>query len=187
MCQVALDRGAQIAADRGDGAAADRWRSEAQAVQSAILEEAWDPGVRALCEHLGGGGLDASVLALPLRRVVPADHPRMRATTEAIAKGLDAGGGLLFRYDPERSPDGLPGHEGAMLLCSFWLVEVLALQGRTQEAWDLFERLCGYANRLGLLPEQIDPSSGAFLGNFPQAFSHVGMVSSAVRLARGRR
>lgn len=186
MCQVALDRGARMAQAVGEPAAAARWGRGAEVVRAAILDQAWDPRSGTLREHLGGGHLDASVLALPLRRVVTADDPRMRATTDAVASRLAAGGGLLYRYDPARSPDGLPGHEGAMLLCSFWLVEVLALQGRLGEAWDLFERLCGKANALGLLPEQLDPGTGAFLGNFPQAFSHVGLVSSAVRLARSR-
>src|SRR5690606_36713398 len=113
------------------------------------------------------GGLDAGLLALPLRRVLPATHPRMRATTAAVARHLGAGGGLLYRYLPEESPDGLPAGEGAFLLCSFWLVDNLAYQGRLDEAGELFESLCGRANPLGLLPEQIDPGTGAFLGNYP--------------------
>ena len=150
-------------------------------------EEAWDPAATALTEALGGGGLDASLLALPLRRVVRADHPRMRATVEAVTARLHAGPGLLFRYLPAHSPDGLPGAEGAFLLCSFWLVDNLALQGRLDEAMALYEALCARASPLGLLPEQIDRSSGAFLGNYPQAFSHVGLISSGVTLARVRR
>jgi GH15 family glucan-1,4-alpha-glucosidase len=184
MCQVALDRGALMAEAFGWRECAPAWRRQAEAIRAAIIEEAWDPGANAFTEHLGGGGLDASVLALPLRRVIPARHPRMLATADSVARRLGAGRGLLYRYLPEESPDGLAGGEGAFLLCSFWLVESLALQGRTREASDLFETLCGCANGLGLLPEQIDPSSGAFLGNYPQAFSHVGLVSSGVRLAR---
>jgi GH15 family glucan-1,4-alpha-glucosidase len=106
----------------------------------------------------------------------------MIATTDAVRRRLGAGNGLLYRYLPDESPDGLPGHEGAFLLCSFWLVDTLAAQGRIDEALELFESLCARASPLGLLPEQIDPSTGAFLGNFPQAFSHVGLVSSAVNL-----
>jgi pentatricopeptide repeat protein len=137
-----------------------------------------------LTEHLGGGGLDASLLALPLRRVLPANHPRMVATTAAISACLGAGKGLLYRYLPEESPDGLPGHEGAFLLCSFWLVDNLAKQGRLDEAMELYDSLCARAGTLGLLPEQIDPGSGAFLGNYPQAFSHVGLISSGINLMR---
>jgi alpha,alpha-trehalase len=128
--------------------------------------------------------VDASLLALPLRRVLRADDPRMVATTAAIVERLGVGEGLLLRYRPSESPDGLPEPEGAFLLCSFWLVDNLALQGRLDEAMALYDELCAYAGPLGLLPEQIDPQSGAFLGNYPQAFSHVGLISSGVTLAR---
>jgi alpha,alpha-trehalase len=184
LCQVALDRGAWLAARFGLPGEIERWRATAEEIRRAILEEAWDPVANSFSEHLGGGGLDASLLALPLRRVVPSDHPRMIATTEAIVRRLGAGKGLLYRYLPGESPDGLAGEEGAFLLCSFWLVDNLAGQGRLDEAVDLFESLCRRANPLGLLPEQIDPATGTFLGNYPQAFSHVGLISSAVKLAR---
>jgi GH15 family glucan-1,4-alpha-glucosidase len=184
LCQVALDRGARLV-ERfgllGDGTA---WRTVATHITNTVLEDAWDEKMQALTEHLGGGGLDASILSLPLRRVIPADHPRMVATTAAIAERLGAGQGLLYRYLPDESPDGLPGHEGAFLLCSFWLVDNFAKQGRLDEAMELYDSLCARANPLGLLPEQIDPSSGAFLGNYPQAFSHIGLISSGVNLAR---
>jgi GH15 family glucan-1,4-alpha-glucosidase len=184
LCQVALDRAARLAERfRLPGDTAD-WQATAQTIRDAILNEAWDPERNSLTEHLGGGGLDAGLLALPLRRVIPADHPRMVATTEAIRRRLDAAGGLLYRYLPEQSPDGLPGHEGAFLLCSFWLVDNIARQGRLQEAADLYDSLCARAGSLGLLPEQIDPGSGAFLGNYPQAFSHIGVISSGFNLAR---
>jgi GH15 family glucan-1,4-alpha-glucosidase len=184
LCQVALDRGARLAERFGLPGDVAGWRVEAARIQQAILDEAWDPKIQALTEHLGGGGLDASVLSLPLRRVLAADHPRMIATTAAVAERLGAGHGLLYRYLPEASPDGLPGHEGAFLLCSFWLVDNLAGQDRLDEAMALYDALCARAGPLGLLPEQIDPGSGAFLGNYPQAFSHVGVISSGVNLAR---
>ncbi len=187
MCQVALDRGARLAKRFGLPGDADGWRTTAEEIRRAILDEAWDSKTNALSEQLGGGGLDASLLALPLRRVIPAGHPRMVATTAVIVERLGADGGLLYRYLPDESPDGLPGHEGAFLLCSFWLVDNLAAQGRLDEAMDLFEALCARANPLGLLPEQIDPGSGRFLGNFPQAFSHIGVISSGWNLARRAR
>lgn len=184
LCHVALDRGARLA-ERfdlpGDTIA---WRNEAETIRRAILELAWDPERSLLTEHLGPGGIDASLLSLPLRRVVAADHPRMLATTNAIRSHLDAGGGLLYRYRTHESPDGLPAGEGAFLLCSFWLVDNYAWQGRLQEARDLYDRLCSFASPLGLLSEQIDPSTGHLLGNFPQAFSHVGVISSGLNLAR---
>jgi len=150
-----------------------------------VLERSWDEGAHTLNEHLdGGGGLDASLLALPLRRVVPADHPRMVATTAAVADRLSAGDGLLYRYLHADSPDGLPGDKGAFVLCSFWHVENLAKQGQVDEAAELYRSLCARASSVGLLPEQIDPSSGEFSGNFPQAFSHIGVIAAGVTLGR---
>ncbi len=184
LCQVAMDRGAKMIERFDLPGRGSLWRAAAEEIRAAILDEAWDEKLNSLTEHLGGGGLDASLLCLPLRRVIPADHPKMAATAAAIAERLGAGDGLLYRYLPHVSPDGLSGREGAFLLCSFWMVDNLAYQGRLDEAIDLFHSLCGRANALGLLPEEIDPSSGAFLGNFPQAISHVGLISSAVNLAR---
>ncbi|HEX2317034.1 MAG TPA: glycoside hydrolase family 15 protein [Thermomonospora sp.] len=187
MCQVALDRAATIGERFALPGPIGTWRATADTVRRLILEESWDEDAQCLSEHLdGGGGLDANLLALPLRKVVPADHPRMTATTAAIAERLSAGDGLLYRYLHERSPDGLPGEEGAFLLCSFWLADNLALQGRVEQAEELFDALCGRASPLGLLPEQIDPSTGAFMGNFPQAFSHIGVIAGGVTLARAK-
>ncbi|MFI7360005.1 glycoside hydrolase family 15 protein [Streptomyces avidinii] len=188
MCQVALDRAARLCRRLGLPGDADTWNREAHALTERILTDAWDARAGTLTADLGGAGdLDASLLALPLRRVLPADHPRMAATARAVADRLDAGGGLLYRYLPTATPDGIDEPEGAFLLCSFWLVDNLAGQGRTDEAWELFERLCSHTGPLGLLPEQIDPADGSFLGNFPQGLSHVGLISSAVVLARTQR
>lgn len=184
LCQVALDRAARLAQRFNLSGDAQGWQAAAEHIQRDIIEKAWDSRLNSLTEHLGGGRLDASLLALPLRRVIPADHPRMIATTAAICHHLGAGQGLLYRYLPRESPDGLPGHEGAFLLCSFWLVDNLAKQGRVDEAMELYDSLCSRAGTLGLLPEQIDPATGAFLGNYPQAFSHIGVISSGVNLAR---
>ena len=183
LCQVALDRGARLAQRFGLHGDVTGWRAAAEEIRRAIVDDAWDPRANSLTEHLGGGGIDASLLALSLRRVLPADHPRMMATTDAVRRRLGAGKGLLYRYLPRESPDGLPGDEGAFLLCSFWLADNLAWQGRLDEARALFDSLCARANPLGLLPEQVDPTSGEFLGNFPQAFSHIGLISSGVNLA----
>jgi GH15 family glucan-1,4-alpha-glucosidase len=185
MCEVALDRAAAIGDRLNLPGPIAAWRAAADQLRQTILDDSWDESAQTLSEHLdGGASLDASLLALPLRQVVPADHPRMVATTAAIAKRLSAGDGLLYRYLHDESPDGLPGDEGAFLLCSFWLVDNLAEQGRVEEAQELYASLCARASPLGLLSEQIDPASGEFIGNFPQAFSHVGVISSGVRIAR---
>ncbi|MFE9319463.1 glycoside hydrolase family 15 protein [Nocardia sp. NPDC052278] len=187
MCHVALDRAASIGERFGLPGPTAAWRLTAGDVRESILKRSWDEQARTLSAHLdGGGAVDASLLALPLRQVVPVDHPRMVATTAAVAERLNAGGGLLYRYLHDESSDGLPGNEGAFVLCSFWLVDNLALQGRVEEAEQLYASLCARASTLGLLPEQIDPSTGAFVGNFPQAFSHIGVIASGVNLARAK-
>ena len=190
MCHVAVDRALRIAEICGLPHPRERWRLEADRIHRTLLEHSWDPDRGTFTEHLtppgqaGRGGLDGSLLTLPLRRLIAADDPRMVATTEAVRRHLDAGDGLLYRYLHTESPDGLAGGEGAFLLCSFWLVDNLAGQGRIDEAHGLYESLCGRATELGLLAEEIDPTTGAFLGNFPQAFSHVGVISSGWNLAR---
>jgi len=192
MCHVALDRGARLAERHGMPGDVQGWRKEADLIREAILERAWSDELGSLTEHIGpDGGLDASLLTLPLRRVVDANHPKMKATTEAVVAHLSAKGaksdGLLYRYLPEASPDGVNGEEGAFVLCSFWLVDILADQGRIEEAEALFESLCDRANPLGLFAEEIDPQTGRFLGNFPQAFSHIGVITSATNLQKRKR
>jgi GH15 family glucan-1,4-alpha-glucosidase len=185
LCQVALDRAARLGERLGFPGPIAGWASAAEQLRRVVLDDAWDDERQTLSEHLGGGGsLDASLLALPLRRVVPAEHPRMVATTAAVADRLSAGNGLLYRYLHDESPDGIAGDEGAFLLCSFWLVDNLTKQGRIDEAGELYASLCGRASPVGLLPEQIDPSSGEFVGNYPQAFSHIGVIASGVTLTR---
>ncbi|MEU1543667.1 glycoside hydrolase family 15 protein [Actinacidiphila glaucinigra] len=187
LCQVALDRAARIGQGLCLPGSVGRWRASADRLRHLILEQSWDEDAKTLSAHLDGGGvLDASLLALPLRKVVPAAHPRMVATATAIAERLSAGGGLLYRYLHTDAPDGLPGDEGAFVLCSFWLVDNLAAQGRLEEAEELYASLCARASPLGLLSEQIHPITGEFMGNFPQAFSHIGVIASGVNIARAR-
>jgi GH15 family glucan-1,4-alpha-glucosidase len=188
LCQVALDRAARLSERLGLPGPAEEWRMAADELRERIISDSWHEATQTLSAHLDGSGvLDASLLALPLRQVIPARHPRMLATVAAVQQRLSAGDGLLYRYRHDESPDGLPGDEGAFVLCSFWLVDNLAHQGRLDEAEELYAALCARANPLGLLSEQIDPSTGALMGNFPQAFSHVGIIASGVNLARARR
>lgn len=182
ICHVALDRGARFVREHGLDGDADRWERVADDIRTAILERAWSEERQALCQGFDSHALDAAILALPLRRVIPANHPLMVKTTEAIERELGAGDTLVYRYLHTESPDGLSGDEGAFLLCSFWLIDNLTLQGRLDEAMARFEQMCDRTNDLGLLPEQIDPASGRFLGNFPQAFSHLGLILSGVAL-----
>lgn len=187
LCQVAVERGARLAGLRGLEAEAKAWRADAERIRTTIRDHAWCEKLQSFAQHLrpdpAGAACDASLLALPLRRVIEADDPRMVATTRAVRERLGAGRGLLYRYHPAEAPDGLSGSEGAFLLCSFWLVDNLCLQGRIDEAMELYDTLCAHANPIGLLPEQIDPSDGTFLGNFPQALSHVGLITSGLGLS----
>jgi GH15 family glucan-1,4-alpha-glucosidase len=187
MCHVALDRAAAIGERLSLTGPIEEWKAAAAKLQKTILDGAWNEAAQTLSEHLDGSdSVDASLLALPLRRVVPADHPRMIATTRTIVDRLSPGDGLLYRYLHKDSPDGIAGDEGAFLLCSFWLVDNLAGQGRLDEAEELYASLCARAGPLGLLSEQINPSTGELTGNFPQAFSHIGVIASGVTLARAR-
>lgn len=189
MCQVAVDRALRIAEATGRTCPVERWRAARDDIRAALRDQAWDPDREAFTEQLARdgsshGGLDGSLLALPLRRVVDFTDPRMIATVEAVRRELDAGDGLMYRYRHDISSDGLVGSEGAFLLCSFWLVDNLTGQGRLDEASALYDSLCARANHVGLLSEEIDPRDGSFLGNFPQAFSHIGVIASGHRLAR---
>ncbi|MCV7151390.1 glycoside hydrolase family 15 protein [Mycolicibacterium pyrenivorans] len=189
MCQVAVDRALRIAKLIGRTCPTQAWRSAHDEISVSLRDGAWDPVRQTFTEQLSldgsaRGGLDGSLLALPLRRVVEFTDPRMVSTVEAVRRELDAGDGLLYRYRHDVSSDGLDGDEGAFLLCSFWLVDNLAGQGRLDEAVELYDSLCSRANHLGLLSEEIDPRDGSFLGNFPQAFSHIGVISSGINLSR---
>lgn len=192
MCQVAVDRALRIAELTGRACPTDAWRTAHDEICATLLDGAWDPTRKTFTEQLSldgsaRGGLDGSLLALPLRRVVEFTDPRMVSTVEAIRQDLDAGDGLLYRYRHDVSSDGLDDDEGAFLLCSFWLVDNLTGQGRLDEAMELYDSLCSRANHVGLLSEEIDPRDGSFLGNFPQAFSHIGVISSGFQLARAIR
>lgn len=177
MCWVALDRAIRMADFlRADAARVERWRTEAGVVRRAILEQGWSEAAGAFVQSFGGDVLDASALVLALVGFLPPGDPRMRSTIEAAAARLTDARGLVYRY---RAPDGLAGGEGAFLLCTFWLAEAWALAGETARARAVFEAAVAHANDLGLLAEEVDSASGELLGNFPQAFSHIGLVNAA--------
>ncbi len=183
MCWVAVDRGLRIAEECGFECDRDAWQQTRDQIRNQVLEKGYNKERGCFTQAYGYEDLDASLLALPLRRFIDADDPRMLGTIERIRKELALGGTdhLLWRVSPSFE-DGLKGTEGAFLLCSFWLVDCLTTLERIDEAERMFDRLCEYANDVGLLAEMVDPVTGAHLGNFPQAFAHVALVNCAVHL-----
>jgi GH15 family glucan-1,4-alpha-glucosidase len=185
MAWVAFDRAVKIAELLGDGAAVEQWRQRRDQIHADVCEKAFDPALNSFVQAYGSKIHDASLLLLPLVGFLPATDPRMTGTIRAIEKHLLADG-LVLRYDTGKGIDGLPPGEGAFLACSFWLADNYILQGRIAEARQLFERLLGLANDVGLLAEEYDPRAKRQLGNFPQAFSHVALVNTAFNLTRSQ-
>ncbi|WP_067172900.1 glycoside hydrolase family 15 protein [Microtetraspora niveoalba] len=176
MCWVALDRAIALA-DRLDAAdRVPRWRRARDEIRRAVLRDGWNEEAGAFTQAFGSPDLDASVLMMPIVGFLPADDPRMLATVDAVVERLTGENGLVYRY---RADDGLEGGEGAFVLCTFWLAQTLALAGRVERACEVFENAVSYVNDVGLLAEEIDPATGEHLGNFPQAFSHIGLVNAA--------
>nr|WSZ18206.1 glycoside hydrolase family 15 protein [Streptomyces canus] len=160
----------------------DGWRALRDEVHREVCEKGYDRERNTFTQYYGSRALDASLLLIPRVGFLPPDDPRVVGTVDAIRTELDHGG-FVRRYSAEETTvDGLPGGEGIFLVCSFWLADALHMTGRTKEARELFERLLGLANDVGLLSEEYDPVAGAQLGNFPQAFSHIGLVNTALTL-----
>jgi GH15 family glucan-1,4-alpha-glucosidase len=147
-----------------------------------IMERSWNEEKQAFVQHEDGDVLDASVLVMPFVHFIAPDDPRWLSTLDAIGNEL-VSDSLVYRYDPEASPDGLDGDEGTFSICSFWYVEALSRAGRVREARMAFEKMLTFANHLGLYSEEIGPS-GEQLGNFPQAFTHLALISAAYSLDR---
>ncbi len=187
LCWTALDRAVELAPKLGEFAKAEEWKAARDGVREAILTQGWSEPKQAYAQSFDSDDLDAAQLLMPIVGFLPATDERMRSTIEAIASELTEDG-LVLRYLSEEgeNTDGLSGAEGTFTICSFWLVSCLALLGELDRAKGLFERLVGYANDLGLLAEEIDPKSGEQLGNFPQAFSHVGLITAAWELDQAR-
>jgi GH15 family glucan-1,4-alpha-glucosidase len=162
----------------------DRWRRIRQEIHDEVCREGYHSELGSFTQSYGSTALDASTLLIPLVGFLPPDDPRVVGTVEAIQRDLMRDGFVLrYATADENDVDGLSGNEGAFLPCSFWLVDALALMGRRVEARELFERLLGIRNDLGLLSEEYDPQGKRLLGNFPQAFTHVGLVNSAYNLS----
>jgi GH15 family glucan-1,4-alpha-glucosidase len=182
MCWVALDRGARLAEIRGDLELAARWQSSADEIKNDICEHAVDErGV--FCQHYDTDALDASVLLMPLVRFLPPEDERIQRTVLAIADELTEDG-LVLRYRVDETDDGLSGEEGTFAICSFWLVSALVEIEELERARDLCERMLSHASPLGLYGEEIDPSSGRHLGNFPQAFTHLALINAVMHVIR---
>jgi GH15 family glucan-1,4-alpha-glucosidase len=181
MAWVAIDRLIRLSRALQRPIEMDRWLALRDTIRRRVEDEGVDPVSGAFVQSLGSSSLDASALLLPLVHFLRADDPRARATINRIERELSVDG-FVYRY--LKRTDGLAGGEATFLICSFWLVDNLALMGQVGRARKLFERLCGCANDVGLLGEEVDPHTGELLGNFPQAFSPVGLINSAIQLAR---
>ena len=182
QCWVAIERAIRVARQRGLPADLVRWSSARDAIYAQIMEQGWNERRGAFVQHYDSDVLDASLLLMPLVKFIAPTDPRWLSTLDAISKEL-VSDSLVYRYSAAAAPDGLQGDEGTFSICSFWYVEALARAGRLDEARLIFEKMLTYANHLGLYSEEIG-SSGELLGNFPQAFTHLALISAAVNLDR---
>ncbi len=182
MAWVAMDRAVKGAEEHKIAdAPVEQWRALRQQMHETICQQGFHAGKNSFVQTLGGETLDASLLMIPLVGFLPATDPRMRGTVAAIEREL-MHAGFVRRYQTETTADGLPPGEGVFLACSFWLADNLVLQGRYDDAKELFQRLLALANDVGLLAEEYDPDTQRLLGNFPQAFSHLALINTALNL-----
>ena len=184
MCWVALDCAIELADMLHAHDRINEWVATREQIRDTILQRGWSEKAGAFTQAFGSDDLDASALMIPIVGFLPATDPRVRATIDAIAEKLTDARGLVYRY---RASDGLAGEEGTFLICTFWLAHALALAGEVERAKVTFERAVAPGNDVGLLAEEVDPATGELLGNFPQAFSHIGLVNAAwaISLASG--
>jgi len=186
MAWVAFDRAVRAHDEFGREGPIERWRAIRDEIHAEVLAHGWSEKRQSFVQSFDSEELDASALIIPLVGFLPIDDPRVVSTVETIRRELTQDGFVLrYRTQEDGDVDGLPPGEGVFLACSFWLVEVLALQGRREEAQELFERLLALRNDVGLLAEEYDPKSGRQLGNFPQAFTHLALVEAALALGVG--
>ncbi|HUO72245.1 MAG TPA: glycoside hydrolase family 15 protein [Solirubrobacteraceae bacterium] len=187
LCWVALDRALALAPQLGEHAEIDHWTAERDQIRESVLTRGWSESRQAYAQSFDSDELDAAQLLMPILGFLPATDERMRSTIEAIASELTEDG-LVLRYRNAEglNADGLTGEEGTFVICSFWLVSALAKAGEVDRAEAMFDTLVAYANDLGLLAEEIDAHTGELLGNFPQAFSHIGLVTAAWEIDKAR-
>jgi GH15 family glucan-1,4-alpha-glucosidase len=184
MAWVAYDRAIRSVEEDGFAGPVEAWRATRDRIHAQVCSEGYDEALGTFTQSYGSTELDASLLLIPLVGFLPADDPRVRRTVAAIETRL-VRDGFVLRYDPATDIDGLASdQEGAFLPCSFWLVDTYSLMGRNAEAEALFERLVGLCNDVGLLSEEYDVARRRQVGNFPQAFTHVGLINSAHSLGR---
>lgn len=184
MAWVAFDRAANDLSVRAYNESSPRWRAIADEIHAEVCERGFDRELNSFVQAYGSKRLDASLLLIPLVGFLAPTDPRVQGTLRAIESKLLVDGEFVLRYQSDDQVDGLPAGEGAFLACSFWLVDNYVLQGRHAEARRIFERLLARCNDVGLLAEELDPVSGRMLGNFPQAYSHVGLINCALNLSR---
>jgi GH15 family glucan-1,4-alpha-glucosidase len=185
MCWVALDRGLRLADKQSFPAPVARWQQVRSDIYCDIFSHFWNTQRQAFVQHKTTTNMDASSLLMPLVKFISPTDPRWLSTLKAIEKDL-VSDSLVFRYttgDASQSQDGLSGSEGTFSICSFWYVECLARAGELAKARFFFEKALGYANHLGLFAEELGPC-GQHLGNFPQAFTHLALISAAYELDR---
>jgi pentatricopeptide repeat protein len=182
MCWVAIERAIRVATQRGLPADRPRWQTERDRIYHQIMSRGWNEQRQAFVQHYDTDVLDAGVLAMPLFKFIAPTDRRWLSTLDAITEEL-VSDSLVYRYNVEASPDGLEGEEGTFSICTFWYVEALARAGRLDEARLAFEKMLTYGNHLGLYAEQIG-LTGEALGNFPQAFTHLALISAAAYLDR---
>jgi GH15 family glucan-1,4-alpha-glucosidase len=187
MCWTALDRAVKLAPQLGAYAKPDEWAAARDEIRAAILERGWSEKRQAFAQSFDSDELDAAALLMPIYGFLPATDPRMRSTIDAVARDLTEDGLVLrYRNQEGENADGLTGEEGTFVVCSFWLVSALAQAGEVERAERLYAQLAGYANDLGLLAEEIDTATGEQLGNFPQAYSHIGLITAGYDIDRAK-
>ena len=182
MAWVALDRGIKAIERLGFEGPLERWKKLRDAIHAQVCRDGFNTELGSFVQSYGTSDLDASLLMIPLVGFLPIKDPRVRGTVAAIERDLMSDG-FVARYAPQQTIDGLPPGEGTFLPCTFWLADNLHLMGREAEARTLFRRLLGLCNDVGLISEEYDTKAGRLVGNFPQAFTHVALVNSALNLS----